>query len=116
MPGPILFLGREDSAVLAHLRTVEDRVLALAPDAQLSPASLAEIAPAWAVSHGYRRILRRDALDVLPDRIVNLHIALLPYNRGADPTLWSVLEGTPAGGEIPPRDRGGGTRRRHPPP
>jgi methionyl-tRNA formyltransferase len=106
MPGPILFLGREDSPVLAHLRAVADGVLALAPDAPLTAAALADVAPAWVVSHGYRRILRPDVLDVLPDRVINLHIALLPYNRGADPTLWSVLEDTPAGVTIHHVDAG----------
>ena len=45
-------------------------------------------------------------LDRLPDRVVNLHIAYLPYNRGADPNLWSVLEDTPAGVSIHYVDEG----------
>lgn len=104
--GPILFLGRSDSPVLAHLRAVERDVRALDADAPLTPALLAEQDPWRVVSHGYRRILRRDVLDVVPGRIVNLHIALLPFNRGADPTLWSVLEDTPAGVTIHHIDEG----------
>jgi methionyl-tRNA formyltransferase len=38
--------------------------------------------------------------------VINLHISLLPYNRGADPTLWSVLEDTPAGVTIHYIDEG----------
>ena len=30
-------------------------------------------------------------------KIVNLHISLLPWNRGADPNLWSFLKDTPKG-------------------
>lgn len=28
---------------------------------------------------------------------LNLHTSLLPYNRGANPNVWSIYEGTPAG-------------------
>lgn len=47
------------------------------------------------VSFGYRHILNADVLDTTPG--VNLHVALLPWNRGADPNLWSWLEDTPKG-------------------
>jgi methionyl-tRNA formyltransferase len=30
-------------------------------------------------------------------RVVNLHIALLPWNRGRNPNFWSWLENTPKG-------------------
>jgi methionyl-tRNA formyltransferase len=99
MAGPIAFLGREDSPVLAHLRALEDEVAAVGPSQPFAPRGAV-----LAVSHGYRLIVRRPVLDALP--IVNLHIAYLPYNRGADPTLWSVLEGTPAGVTIHYMDEG----------
>jgi hypothetical protein len=95
----VLFLGRADSLVLAHLRESED-VTALGPSEPVTPAHDARIA----VSHGYRLILRRDVLDRIP--AINLHIAYLPYNRGADPNLWSVLEDTPAGVTIHHVDEG----------
>ncbi len=97
MPGPVLFLGREDSAILAHLREVEPAVSVLGPEEPLTVERIGELDPLLAVIHGYRLILRRPVLDRLPDRVVNLHIGYLPYNRGADPNLWSALEGTPAG-------------------
>lgn len=49
------------------------------------------------VSYGYRLILKKDVLNRFPRRIINLHISLLPFNRGADPNLWSFLEDTPKG-------------------
>lgn len=95
----VLFLGRADSAVLAHLRATED-VLALGPSDPVTPAHDARLA----VSHGYRLILRRDVLDRIPT--INLHISYLPYNRGADPNLWSILDDTPAGVTIHHMDEG----------
>lgn len=49
------------------------------------------------VSYGYRYILRKEILDKFPQRAINLHVSLLPWNRGADPNLWSFLEDTPKG-------------------
>lgn len=51
----------------------------------------------FAVSYGYRHIIKSDVLHHLKDRIINLHISYLPWNRGADPNLWSFLEDTPKG-------------------
>jgi methionyl-tRNA formyltransferase len=95
----VLFLGRDDSPALAYLREHED-VVALGPSEPVTPAHHARLA----VSHGYRLILRADVLDRIPT--VNLHISYLPFNRGADPTLWSVLEDTPAGVTIHHMDEG----------
>jgi methionyl-tRNA formyltransferase len=33
----------------------------------------------------------------MPGRFINLHVSLLPYNRGADPNAWSFLDDTPKG-------------------
>ena len=101
MASEVVFLGREESAVLAHLRAFEDDVRVVGPSEPFVPDS-----PRLVISHGYRLILRRNVLDLIPDRVINLHISLLPYNRGADPALWSVLEDTPAGVTIHYIDEG----------
>ncbi len=49
-----------------------------------------------AVSYGYRYILRQCQLDEIPI-FVNMHIAYLPWNKGADPNLWSLISRTPSG-------------------
>ena len=58
------------------------------------------------VSYRYRHILKGDVLGAFPDRAWNLHISLLPWNRGADPNLWSFLERTPKGVTIHHMDEG----------
>src|SRR5688500_18212289 len=57
-----------------------------------------------AVSFGY--LLRPPILDLFPRGCVNLHPALLPYNRGAYPNVWSIVDGTPAGATLHWIDRG----------
>lgn len=51
----------------------------------------------FAVSYGFRHIIRKPIIEHLKGNIINLHISLLPWNRGADPNLWSFLENTPKG-------------------
>jgi methionyl-tRNA formyltransferase len=97
VPRPVLFLGRADSDVLAHLRAVEPAVVALGPDEPVDAARVRAVDPVAAVVHGYRRLIRPPVLDLLPGRIVNLHISLLPWNRGSDPNLWSFVDDTPKG-------------------
>lgn len=50
-----------------------------------------------AVSYTYRFILKKDQIDALNGNVVNLHNSYLPWNRGADPNIWSMIDGTPRG-------------------
>lgn len=58
------------------------------------------------ISFGYRHIIRHEIIDLFPDKIINMHISLLPYNKGADPNLWSYLENSPKGVTIHKIDKG----------
>jgi methionyl-tRNA formyltransferase len=49
------------------------------------------------ISYGYRRKIAKEVTDRFKGKAINLHISYLPYNRGADPNLWSFLEDTPKG-------------------
>ena len=51
----------------------------------------------YLISFGYRYIIRKDILDYFKEKTINLHISYLPWNKGADPNLWSMLENTPKG-------------------
>lgn len=91
----ILFLGYTDSPLINYLRSLGDEVLI--NNDKVSPVFIKENGIEFIVSYGYRHIIKSDVIKALPDKIVNLHIALLPWNRGADPNLWSFLENTPKG-------------------
>ena len=58
------------------------------------------------VSYNYRSIIRSDVLSLPSLLAVNLHTSLLPFNRGAHPILWSILEETPLGITIHQIDKG----------
>jgi len=51
--------------------------------------------PDIGISAGFGYKVPKDLLDRLP--IVNLHTGYLPYNRGACPNVWPIIDGTPAG-------------------
>jgi len=59
-----------------------------------------------AVSVMFVYLLRADFRELFPRGCVNLHPALLPYNRGTYPNVWSIVEGTPAGASIHYIDEG----------
>lgn len=65
-----------------------------------------DYSPAWILSYNYRHIIKREVLDLCPGRFLNFHVSLLPWNRGADPNLWSFLEDTPKGVTIHLIDKG----------
>ena len=60
----------------------------------------------FAVSYRYRHIIQKAVIDNLNGNIINLHVSFLPWNRGADPNLWSFLEDTPKGVSIHYIDEG----------
>jgi len=49
------------------------------------------------VSFGYRHIIKEPYLSKFEDRMINIHISMLPWNRGADPNFWSWFDHTPKG-------------------
>ena len=88
----IAWLGQREVVIIHEGRLRADDVRALQPE--------------LIVSYSYRHILNREVLDTRPGRFINLHISLLPFNRGADPNAWSYLEGTPPGVTIHQIDEG----------
>lgn len=56
-----------------------------------------ELSPDMVISCGFRHVVSEKFLG-LPERgFINIHPAYLPYNRGANPNVWSIAEDTPAG-------------------
>jgi methionyl-tRNA formyltransferase len=60
-------------------------------------AAIRALQPEIGVSAMLGYILKRELLELFPAGCVNVHPALLPWNRGAHPNVWSIIEGTPAG-------------------
>ena len=91
----ILFLGRSDSPVLVWLVSIGESVIQNSD--KITPEFMYFHKINFIISYGYKHIIKKEILDLYPDRAINLHISYLPYNRGADPNFWSFIENTPKG-------------------
>ena len=58
------------------------------------------------ISYGFRHILKKEVIERSTVPIINLHIAYLPWNRGAHPNFWSFYDSTPSGVTIHLIDEG----------
>lgn len=59
-----------------------------------------QIDPDLILSAGFRHIVPEETLQIPRLGAVNLHKSHLPYNRGANPNVWSIVEDAPAGVSI----------------
>ncbi|HEY5123718.1 MAG TPA: formyltransferase family protein [Ignavibacteria bacterium] len=64
------------------------------------------INPNLIISFNYKYLIRKNILNLYPHKFINFHIAYLPFNRGANPNVWSFLDGTPKGVTIHLIDEG----------
>lgn len=48
-------------------------------------------------SYNYAHIIKQDVLDYMEGKSVNMHISMLPWNKGADSNFWSFVENSPKG-------------------
>ena len=53
--------------------------------------------PDLLISFGHRHVVDPEVIRELNGSAFNVHISLLPWNKGADPNLWSWLQNTPRG-------------------
>ena len=66
-------------------------------ESKITPDMPVVVQADWLISFGYRYIIRQEVLRLFDRKAINLHISYLPWNRGADPNLWSFLDNTPKG-------------------
>ncbi len=59
--------------------------------------ALSALRPDLGISISLGYLLRREMLAEFPEGCINLHTSLLPWNRGANPNVWSIARRTPAG-------------------
>ncbi len=98
----ILFLGERESKIIPFLTSQGEEVVVT--DQKIDPSDAQGYD--FLLSYRYRHILRKNVLDLFPQKAVNIHNGLLPWNRGADANLWSHVEETPKGVTIHYIDEG----------
>lgn len=69
-------------------------------------SALKALKPDIGISVGFGYILRKEILSLFPRGCINLHPSYLPFNKGAYPNVWSLVEETPAGVTLHYMDEG----------
>ena len=100
----VLLLGPERPDLERVMFEAGDRIIRT--EAPVAPGDPALENADVLVSFGFRHIIPAAVLEPFGIRAINLHISLLPWNRGADPNLWSYLEDTPKGVTVHVLDAG----------
>lgn len=101
----ILFLGPDCPTLINFLSSYGDQVISIEENLFKKDAPLLD-GKHFIISYKYRYILKKDIVKKFQKRAINLHISFLPWNRGADPNLWSFLENTSKGVTIHYIDEG----------
>jgi methionyl-tRNA formyltransferase len=91
----VVVLSPYPEALLPALEAAGDEAFTV--NEPISVPLLSDLRADWIVSYGYRHMIRQPVLDQWAGRVINLHISLLPFNRGSDPNFWSWFDGTPKG-------------------
>ncbi len=101
----VLFLGADASRQLSEwLRAQGEEVFFT--DKKIDKESVVKYNPDIIISYNYRYIIKNDILSIPGRGAFNLHVSYLPWNKGAFPNVWSILENTPNGVTIHRIDNG----------
>lgn len=100
----IIGVGRTDSTSVLN-DGCNEQIRALFSDAKVFTAADLEdtqkmdILPDIVLSICWPALLGKPFLTMTRDmsQVINLHYSYLPFNRGANPNVWPIVEGTPAG-------------------
>lgn len=100
----ILLSNNENSSSLLQWLSAKGTVLFYSD--KLNVAMLERIQPRLIISYNYRHIIPPGVIKAVHGKIINMHISLLPWNRGSSPNLWSIIDNTPKGVTIHVLDEG----------
>jgi len=100
----VLLLGPEREWLVKYLESFGDRVFQYQDKLNEESPILKD--KDFIISYGYRYIIQTTIIQKFSGKAINLHISYLPWNKGADPNLWSFLEDTPKGVTIHYLDSG----------
>lgn len=101
----ILLLSNNDNVKLLKDKLDKDYEVVLYHD-KVTPEYIKELNPEIVISYNYSHIVKEDVIDLLGDKIINMHCSLLPWNKGASPNIWSFIDDTPKGVTIHVLEKG----------
>ena len=102
----ILLLSNNDNVNALKKRLAEKGEEVILCHDRVTVNLLEELEPEFVVVYNYRSIIKEDVIDLLGNRIINLHTSYLPWNKGSSPNIWSFIEDTPKGVTIHRLEKG----------
>lgn len=96
------FLGTNDVGEILYewLKQRDDATISVYIENKADLELLREHEIDLVVSAGFRHIVPEEYLEIPLFGAINIHKSYLPYNRGANPNVWSITEDNPAGVSI----------------
>lgn len=93
--GVLLLTNNKNSFALYERISQKEKVIIFSDP--IDANDIKRIKPKLVISYNYMHIVKKNVIDLLGNRIINMHISYLPWNRGANPNFWSFAENTPKG-------------------
>ena len=101
-----LFRNNEDvSIVVLHdEENARDYGVKVIHDSDLHDSACLKLLKSMRLTYGisafFDHIIRADVINVFARGIVNFHTSYLPWNRGSNPNVWSIINDDPVGVSI----------------
>lgn len=102
----IIFLSNNDNSKPLYDWLVEKGYEVLHLSEPLTVTRVEQYKPDLVISYNYIHIVKPEVMDILGDRIINMHTSYLPWNKGASPNIWSFIDDTPKGVTIHRLEKG----------
>lgn len=102
----IILLSNNENSMRLYCWLAEKGFDVKAIQEQITMDVVEKFNPDLVISYNYAHIVKEDVIDHLGDRIINMHISLLPWNRGSSPNIWSFIDDTPKGVTIHRLEKG----------
>ena len=104
--GSILFLTNNDNTQDLYEWLKEQGECVYKIQNKLSLDMVKALEPSFIISFNYRHLVKKDVLDYMQGKVINLHTSYLPFNRGSSPNFFSFLDDTKKGVTIHVMDAG----------
>ena len=76
---------------------ISERCYAELESGRMTPDFLRSTNPDLVISYNYIYMISGECIEAVSGNIINMHISLLPWNRGFSPNIWSFIDDTPKG-------------------
>lgn len=104
--GAVLFLCNNANALDLYEWLREQGETVYHIENKLTLEMVQKLKPSFIISFNYRHLIKKEVLDDMQGRVINLHTSYLPDNRGSAPNFFSFIENTRKGVTIHLMDEG----------